>query len=67
MRKNNFLKIVLGVLFAAAALWLLWRGWHFFVGKTEQPLRPVPVTLWGAALIAWGWLLLFTIRHYRYF
>ena len=67
MRKNNFLKIVLGVLFAAAALWLLWRGWHFFVGKTEQPLRPVPVTLWGAALIAWGGLLLFTIRHYRYF
>jgi hypothetical protein len=31
MRKNNFLKIVLGVLFAAAALWLLWRGWHIFV------------------------------------
>ena len=62
MRNNNLLKIVLGILFAAAGLWLLWRGWLLL----NAALRTGPAVVWILSALTWGGLLRFTVRHYKH-
>lgn len=65
MRNNNFLKILLGIVFAAAGIWVLWWGWQLVSGA--QPVfRTGPVLRWLVSLLVWGGLLRFTIRHYKH-
>lgn len=63
MRNNNLLKIVLGILFAAAALFLLWLGCRYLWGQG----RLAALFGWVAAWLTWGGLLRYTVRYYKHF
>ncbi len=67
MRNNNLLKILVGLLFAAGGIGLLWQGWRILGGDSVSVIRTGPVILWVIGALVWGWLLRFAIHHYRNF